>query len=71
MRTIYPEIKNERTIPRKKRMTIRPHGIAFHSIFIPSEIFFGSTTNWMSENGRARTIKIAQRIHVPPSASCA
>ena len=67
----YPEMKNERMNPAMARMAIWPQGIAAQLIEVPVMIFFGSKTNWMSENGRARMMKIAHRAHFPTSASCA
>jgi len=32
-------------------------------------IVFGSKVNWISENGRAKRIKIAYRVHFPTSVS--
>jgi hypothetical protein len=64
-------MKNERMKPRTARTAIWPHGIAPQFIPVPVIIVFGSKMNWISENGRARRMKIAHRIHFPTSASSA
>jgi len=62
-------MKKERIKPRPARSAIQPHGIAPQFITVPVVIVFGSTVNWISENGRAKRIKIAHRVHFPTSAS--